>query len=286
MLDLERMRKALEYIDANKNQPITINKVAQVFHFSSCYFHRMFTSIVGKPLAAYIRERRLLNACKLLASTNNSITNICIECGFDTSQSFCRAFKRRYNVTPTRYRTMGYSPIDLTIDDIIASFAAKLIGGIFMQPKLIHRDKLIIAGKSGDGSETAELWQKFVTATQRHEMQNKYSDDGYEVRICSEDRCDCHVGYLVAGEEINDAFDLLVLPASEYAAFDVYVEQGYDSQNNAMDEWLEHNKDKYSQQKYNGKEYAIEYYDERFSGDQPGSIVEIWVSIEPKLLNS
>ena len=69
------------------------------------------------------------------------------------------------------------------------------------------------------------------------------------------------------------------LPPSEYASFDVYVVNGYDSENNAMDEWLKTNQMGYTEKLLDGINYCVEYYDERFNGNETGSIVEIWYPI-------
>ena len=66
------------------------------------------------------------------------------------------------------------------------------------------------------------------------------------------------------------------------ASFEVYVANGYDSENNAMNEWLLTNAEGYSQRLLNGAYYCVEYYDERFNEDETGSIVEIWVPVEKK----
>jgi len=84
----------------------------------------------------------------------------------------------------------------------------------------------------------------------------------------------------VADTEIDGVFSLMKLPASIYASFEVYVARGYDSENEAMDEWLEANRERYTQRKCDGKPYVVEFYDERFDGDSENSIVEIWVPIE------
>ena len=72
-------------------------------------------------------------------------------------------------------------------------------------------------------------------------------DNSYEARIYDGDQCTCHVGVSVSDDDVDSAFTLMRLPASVYAAFEVYVASGYDSENDAMDEWLEANKEKYSQ---------------------------------------
>ena len=79
---------------------------------------------------------------------------------------------------------------------------------------------------------------------------------------------------------MDSAYTLLELPPCRYASFEVYVSNGYESENNAMDEWLASNEEGYSEKLLNGKNYCVEYYDERFSGEESGSIVEIWIPIE------
>ena len=107
-----------------------------------------------------------------------------------------------------------------------------------MNPRMISQGELLIAGVTGDGSQTGELWQRFMELDKRIGLKNKVSDNGYEVRIYSGDECKCHVGVCVSDNNVDSSYTLLRLPASAYAAFKVYVAQGYDSQNDAMDEWL------------------------------------------------
>lgn len=60
-------------------------------------------------------------------------------------------------------------------------------------------------------------------------------------------------------------------------------EDGYEIENNAMEEWLETYKQSYSERLLDGKKhYCVEYYDERFNGDEADSIVEIWIPIISK----
>lgn len=73
---------------------------------------------------------------------------------------------------------------------------------------------------------------------------------------------------------------LFELPVSKYAIFDVYTAHGYESENDAMCEWLETKKELYSEKLLDGAiHYCVEYYDERFNGNESGSIVEIWIPI-------
>lgn len=280
MNKLQRISEVLHYIEDHLDEIADYEQVAETFNFSPYYFHRLFSAVVGKPIATYIRERRLAKASKLLTDPDKTITSICFECGFNSSQSFCRAFKNSYGISPSDYRRQGYTPVIMSVEEIIEKFTKKLRGGILVHPKMIKRGELLIAGLTGDGSKTRELWQEFCKLYKEIGFTNKVADNSYEVRIYNDDQCTCHVGVCVTDSKVDPAFTLLKLPASTYAAFEVYVARGYDSENDAMDEWLEANKERYKQRLFDGAPYVVEYYDERFDGDSDDSIVEIWVPIE------
>lgn len=277
---LAKISEVLHYIDDHLDDALDCEQVADRFYFSTYYFHRLFSAVVGKPIATYIRERRLAKAAQLLADTDRTITLVCFECGFNSSQAFCRAFKNSYGISPSDYRQMGYTPVILSVEEIIGKFTNKLRGGILVHPKMIKQGQLMIAGITGDGSKTAELWQQFMQLYAEIRVENKLSKNAYEIRIYEDNYCTCHVGVSVSDPNVNSEFSVMELPASIYAAFEVYVVRGYDSENDAMDEWLEVNQAKYRHRKFSGNPYVVEFYDERFDGDSENSIVEIWVPIE------
>ncbi len=279
MSNFERISQALKYIDSHLAEHITIDQLADRYYLSPYYFHRMFSVIVGKAIAEYIRDRRLEHACVLLSETDKPILDIGLDCGYDSAQSFSRAFKNCYGVPPVEYRKLGYSPSVTTVDEMIAKFTNRLRGGILVNPKIIKRNKLIIAGISGDGHQTGEVWEQFMELMKTVEITNKLSDNSYEIRIYEGTKCIVHVGYAVSDADIDRRLTAITLPASHYAAFDVYPAKGYESENSAIDEWLKSNEKGYSQRLLGEKSYAVEFYDERFNGYEADSIVEIWVPI-------
>jgi AraC-like DNA-binding protein/predicted transcriptional regulator YdeE len=268
------------YIDEHLDEPISLKIISDRFHFSPYYFHRMFSAIVGKTLAVHVRDRRLQLACIQLSSTDDAIVDIGLACGYDSAQSFSRAFKQVYGLSPREYRNARLVPLIVSIDEMIMKFTNRLKGGIFLNPRLIKHDVLVIAGVSGDGNKTGEVWDAFETLSNEKPLDNRLSNNGYEVRMCDGDRHTVHVGFTVASENVDAAYSLLKIPASQYASFDVYVQNGYDSENNAMNEWLETNEHGYAEKLLDGSHYVVEYYDERFNGSEAGSIVEIWIPIE------
>lgn len=115
---------------------------------------------------------------------------------------------------------------------------------------------------------------------------NRVSDDGYEVRIFDSMMGDekvfvgCEIKENVGTKVGCGAYEIFKIPSSEYASFDVYVKDGYESENNAMSEWLISNEKGYVKNLFEGKPYCIEHYDARFNGDDAESIVEIWLPVK------
>lgn len=280
--NFSRISEALKYIDEHFDEPITLEMLSKKFCISPYYFHRLFSALVGKSLAAYIRDRRVLYACRQLCNTEKSILDIALDCGFDSPQSFSRTFRNIQGVSPSEYRAQGYQPIVVTVDEMIMKFTNRLRGGTFLDPKIIKRGALTIAGAHGDGSRTGEVWQAFGKLCDEKPLANALSGSGYEIRVYEGDKCTVYVGNAVSGKDgIDPAYSVFELPASKYASFDVYVCNGYESENSAMDEWLETNSEGYSQRLLNETAYyCVEYYDERFNDSEANSIVEIWVPIE------
>jgi predicted transcriptional regulator YdeE len=140
----------------------------------------------------------------------------------------------------------------------------------------------VVPGVAGDGNKTCDVWNAFEKLSKEKPLKNKLSSNGYEIRLYDGETSTVHVGFAVTSEQVDSSYTLFKLPASKYAAFDVYVANGYNSENNAMNEWLETNEEGYSQKLLGNVHYCVEYYDERFKDNAADSIVEIWVPIEKK----
>ena len=282
MSDFPRIKEALQYIDRHLNEAISYESIAERFHFSPYYFHRMFSAIVGKTITAHIRDRRLLSACAQLSTTDKAVLDIGLDCGYRSAQSFSRAFREIYGMSPSDYRKQGLVPAQATVDEMIRKFTNRLKGGVVVNPNIIKREAMLIAGVSGDGDKTGEVWNAFERLIKEKEIHNKLSGNGYEIRLYDGNECTVHVGFAVSDERVEAGYSLFKLPASKYASFDVYVANGYDSENSAMNEWLQTNPEGYSERLLDGKHHCVEFYDERFNGNEAGSIVEIWIPIEKK----
>ena len=94
------IQKAIDYIEENLTETISLERVAQEAYSSSFHFQRIFSIICGFTLGDYIRFRRLSLAGRELAEQNSKVIDVALKYGYDTPESFTRAFTRFHGVSP------------------------------------------------------------------------------------------------------------------------------------------------------------------------------------------
>ncbi len=100
-----QLTKVIEYIGKNLDEKLTLAQLSDIACFSKYHFHRLFTAYTGLSLQQYIRWLRLKRAAhQLIVEKDLSIITIAINAGFESHESFTRAFKQSCGVTPSEFR--------------------------------------------------------------------------------------------------------------------------------------------------------------------------------------
>jgi AraC family transcriptional regulator len=100
-----RFNRVLDFIDSHLYEPLSVEQLSQIAHFSKYHFLRQFSNYVGISVFGYIRLMRLKRASYRLAiNTDERIIDIALDAGFENPESFSRAFKNTFNQTPTQFR--------------------------------------------------------------------------------------------------------------------------------------------------------------------------------------
>ena len=225
------IQRALDYVEVHLTESINFEEVAKQALSSVFHFQRMFGMLCGYTLGDYIRMRRLSLAADELYRTNTKIIYIAMKYGYDTPESFTRAFTRFHGITPSEARRGGN----------VKSFSrlsVKLIltGGNTMDYRIEKKDsfRLICKKKHIDkpqgDSATAEI----------SAFWDKCSMDGTMEALCKYGRFDNYHGILGVcfstelaesgfpygiGAEYNgvpvtdEGLDIVEIPAYTYAAF-------------------------------------------------------------------
>lgn len=97
-------KKIITYIAQNFRNDITLDSLAKEFSVSKYYISHTFSDKIKISLPNYLSFIRAEYAASQIRSTNDSITNICINSGFSSQSTFNRAFKRIYCMTPREYK--------------------------------------------------------------------------------------------------------------------------------------------------------------------------------------
>jgi AraC family transcriptional regulator len=100
----QRILNVLIYIQNNLDGELSLEELAQTAFFSPYHFHRIFSAYTGESIKSYVRRLRLERATRDLLFTELSLVQISERAGYDTQQSFHRAFKEAYLSTPTDFR--------------------------------------------------------------------------------------------------------------------------------------------------------------------------------------
>ena len=102
--EADRLNKVYEYVFENFRRKIRLQDLAELLHMTPTSFSRYFTMKNNKSFSRFIAEIRIKNACKMLTESDESVSNICYSCGFDTLSNFNKQFREITMRRPTQYR--------------------------------------------------------------------------------------------------------------------------------------------------------------------------------------
>ena len=106
----ERIKNALDYINANLFEPLTLDGICQRAFLSKSYLCHAFKNTVGMRVFDYILSRRLSIAKQLLLTSDKPISEIAMSTGFSTFAYFSKVFKAQEGVTPKQFRAENKIP--------------------------------------------------------------------------------------------------------------------------------------------------------------------------------
>jgi AraC family transcriptional regulator len=108
-LDQRRLSRVLDYIDANLEGDLTLDRMASIACLSRYHFGRTFKRAVGQSPHRYVSARRLERAKALLIGGDRSLVDIALSLSFSSQANFTRAFKHVTGQAPGKYRqTAGF----------------------------------------------------------------------------------------------------------------------------------------------------------------------------------
>ncbi|RPF53943.1 AraC family transcriptional regulator [Aquisalibacillus elongatus] len=143
MEGLKRMTDSIEYIEEHLNEQLDIDYVAAVAFLSKFHYQRLFHMLTGITVSEYIRKRRLTRAAQELVAGEGKIIDLAIKYGYDTPESFSRAFRNIHGISPSQARKEGKSLKAFPK----LSFQIQLKGDEELNYKIVKKEGFKVVGK-------------------------------------------------------------------------------------------------------------------------------------------
>ena len=180
------MQNAIDYIEAHITEKIDYEEVARCSCLSSYNFQRVFGILSGNTLGEYIRNRRLSLAGQDIVNTELKVIDLAMKYGYESPDSFAKAFQKFHGVTPSLAREEG---------TILRSFARlsvkiSLEGGSVMNYRLEEKSKMVLTGYKQRfkgvpyGEERALQEEKMFVTTRGKQWILKGAASDYETDYC------------------------------------------------------------------------------------------------------
>jgi AraC-like DNA-binding protein len=101
---IETIKTTLTYIQENYKEKIYIRDLADLIGMNEQYFCRFFKKVIGRSPMEYVNEYRIKKAIHYLKESDLTVTEICLECGYNNLGNFLREFRKYTSTTPLQYR--------------------------------------------------------------------------------------------------------------------------------------------------------------------------------------
>lgn len=273
---IKGIQTALEYIEQNLTEKITIKNVAEKAYMSEFHFRRIFAELCGVTVSEYIRKRRLTLAARELSAGTVRVIDAAVKYGYDSPDSFAKAFTRFHGITPSAAKEKGaplrsFAPLRLSLS---------LEGRTMLEYNITEKAAFTLLGRKRvfDLEESLDSIPKF--------WDEHWKDGGsrivsgrYGLCMDSDGR---HFDYYIAddylpGQEIPEGYETKTVPAGIWAVFPCTLKTLQDTNARMWREWLPN----CSEYRLGGN-YNLELYTPSCEEDPLCSYCELWLPLDKK----
>ena len=220
-------QRALDYIDAHLTEELDITAAAREAACSPFYFQRLFGILCGMSLGEYVRSRRLAEAGRDLAARNITVLDTALKYGYESPESFARAFQRFHGVTPSEVRRgahpRSFEPFTVHIT---------LKGGHIMDCKIMEKPALTLLERveqhtivdSQNENTIPDFWTRAQADGTLEKLLAQAPDKTFVYGVCygnapSDEKTFDYAIAADCGGSVPEGFRRTVIPAQTWAVF-------------------------------------------------------------------
>ena len=270
---IDGIQKAIDYIEQNLSETLDIEDIAGKAAISPFYFQRIFGALCGMTVGDYIRARRMTLAAQELVRTETKVIDAALKYGYDSPDSFTKAFLRFHGISPSKAREPGaplrsLAPLHIKIT---------LEGGSMLDYRIVEKAPFTIMGvKRPFNSDTSyeeipKFWNEWLAQGEKRPVMGTF---GVCIDMKGKDFDYWIADLYFPWEEIPAGCETRVIPGSLWAQFPCTIKTLQDTNTKIWSEWMP------ALQGYElAGEYDIEVYLPPEEGS-PDMKVYIWVPLK------
>lgn len=233
---ISMLQESINFMEEHLLEPINYEDVARHLYVSNYHFHRIFSMFTGYTANEYIRMRRLSMAGQELILSDAKVIDIALKYGYDTPESFTRAFTRFHGVSPVVAKRSGI-PLK-SFNRLIIKL--KLEGGSVLDYRIEKKEAFKVLAKvkqfrneitvDPKNHEISDFWDE-CGQTKVFDVLNQTCSNGDVYGICSpttkeSDYFSYGIGKLYDGSEVPEGFELCEIKPTLWAVFQCFGKDG------------------------------------------------------------
>ncbi|MDO4345647.1 MAG: AraC family transcriptional regulator [Eubacteriales bacterium] len=275
---------AIAYMENHLEDDITVQEIAKKENISPFYFQKGFSILCGYSVSEYLRCRRLSEAGRELLTTDKKVIDIALKYGYESPDSFSRAFYKFHGCTPTDARNNGallksYAPLKIKLI---------LEGGTTMEYRIEKKEAFTVMGISEEfsyehaNSEIPAFWDRVHGNPDTRRVMGMYG-------ICYDsEMAGNSFRYMIADDLVKEkareaGLEITAVPAHTWAVFPCRGAMPLPLQElnrRIFSEWLPANEYEIAEG------YNIEYYSDPaqfpLGTQDPNYYTEVWIPVKKK----
>ena len=234
---IEGFQESIDYIEQNLAEELDIVNVAEKAALSPFYYQRIFGALCGMTVGEYIRARRMTLAAQELNRKDEKVIDVAIKYGYDSPDSFTKAFQKFHGITPSQAKESGaplksFAPLHIKIT---------MEGGTMLDYRIVEKAPFTIVGvKRSFNSDTSyqevpKFWDEWLAQGEKRPIMGTFG-------ACLDMRGK-EFDYWIADlyfpwEDIPEGCETKVIPASFWAQFPCTIRALQDTNTRIWSEWL------------------------------------------------
>ena len=234
---IEGLQASIDFIEQHLDEPLDVGEIAGKAALSPFYFQRIFGAMCGMTVGEYIRARRMTLAAQELIRSETKVIDVAVKYGYDSPDSFTKAFQRFHGITPSQAREPGAPLRSLAPLHIKVS----LEGGSMMDYRIVEKAPFTVVGvKRPFNSDTSyqeipKFWDEWLARGKDRPIMGTF---GVCIDMKGKDFDYWIADLYFPWEDVPEGCETRVIPGSLWAQFPCTIKTLQDTNTKIWAEWL------------------------------------------------